>query len=147
LQRHARAKGYFSPVRFSDRLNDKVAVHELALNPDCFTGRSKVSGWDVPAPPATAQGIDPGASAVPPEEELIGPWDDGTGEVAALQKQFASENPQGTLPQMDKWMRTKARHLFKRRSEFDKILNPLPPLETGVYETTSWKMEGDTLPV
>jgi hypothetical protein len=40
LQRHARAKGYFSPERFSGRLNDKIAVHELALNPDCFTGRT-----------------------------------------------------------------------------------------------------------
>jgi hypothetical protein len=40
LQRHARAKGYFSPERFSGRLNDKLAVHELALNPDCFTGRT-----------------------------------------------------------------------------------------------------------
>jgi SprT-like family len=40
LQRHARAKGYFSPERFSGRLNDKMAVHELALNPDCFTGRT-----------------------------------------------------------------------------------------------------------
>jgi predicted SprT family Zn-dependent metalloprotease len=40
LQRHARAKGYFSPERFSGRLHDKMAVHELALNPDCFTGRT-----------------------------------------------------------------------------------------------------------
>ena len=40
LQRHARAKGYFSPERFSGRLNDKVAVHELALNPDSFIGRT-----------------------------------------------------------------------------------------------------------
>jgi hypothetical protein len=37
LQRHANTRGYFSPERFSGRV-DKVAVHELALNPDTFTG-------------------------------------------------------------------------------------------------------------
>jgi SprT-like family protein len=37
LQRHANTRGYFSPERFSGRL-DKAAVHELALNPDTFTG-------------------------------------------------------------------------------------------------------------
>jgi hypothetical protein len=39
LQRHAKTKGYFSPERFSGRV-DKAAVHELALNPDNFTGRT-----------------------------------------------------------------------------------------------------------
>lgn len=39
LQRHAKAKGYFSPERFMGRV-EKTAVHELALNPDEFTGRS-----------------------------------------------------------------------------------------------------------
>lgn len=39
LQRHARTYGYFSPERFSGRI-DKSAVHELALNPDNFTGRT-----------------------------------------------------------------------------------------------------------
>ena len=39
LQRHANTRGYFSPERFSGRV-DKVAVHELALNPDNFTGRT-----------------------------------------------------------------------------------------------------------
>jgi hypothetical protein len=39
LQRHARARGYFSPERFNGR-TDAAAVHELALNPDTFTGRS-----------------------------------------------------------------------------------------------------------
>jgi hypothetical protein len=39
LQRKAKAKGYFSPERFVGRI-DKSAVHELAMNPDCFTGRN-----------------------------------------------------------------------------------------------------------
>jgi hypothetical protein len=39
LQRHAKTYGYFSPQRFSGRL-DKRAVHELALNPDGFHGRT-----------------------------------------------------------------------------------------------------------
>src|SRR5882724_2053817 len=39
LQRHANTKGYFSPERFSGRI-DTAAVHELALNPDSFTGRT-----------------------------------------------------------------------------------------------------------
>jgi SprT-like family len=39
LQRHARTYGYFSPQRFSGRI-DKREVHELALNPDNFTGRT-----------------------------------------------------------------------------------------------------------
>jgi hypothetical protein len=38
LQRHARAKGYFAPERFAGRV-EKVTAHELALNPDVFTGR------------------------------------------------------------------------------------------------------------
>jgi predicted SprT family Zn-dependent metalloprotease len=38
LQRQANAKGYFSPERFVGR-TDKTAAHELAMNPDCFTGR------------------------------------------------------------------------------------------------------------
>jgi hypothetical protein len=39
LQRHARTYGYFSPQRFNGRI-DKAAVHELALNPDGFAGRT-----------------------------------------------------------------------------------------------------------
>jgi hypothetical protein len=39
LQRHAKARGYFSPDRFKGR-NEDTAVHELAMNPACFTGRS-----------------------------------------------------------------------------------------------------------
>jgi hypothetical protein len=39
LQRHAKAKGYFSPERFSGRIED-AAAHELAMNPDSFTGRT-----------------------------------------------------------------------------------------------------------
>src|SRR2546423_13257854 len=39
LQRHANTRGYFSPERFSGRVNN-AAVHELALNPDNFTGRT-----------------------------------------------------------------------------------------------------------
>jgi predicted SprT family Zn-dependent metalloprotease len=39
LQRHARARGYFSPERFTGRV-EPVAAHELALNPDTFTGRT-----------------------------------------------------------------------------------------------------------
>jgi len=39
LQRHAKAKGYFSPERFTGRVK-KAAVHELAMNPDSFTGRT-----------------------------------------------------------------------------------------------------------
>jgi predicted SprT family Zn-dependent metalloprotease len=39
LQRHAKAKGYFSPERFTGRI-EETAAHELALNPDSFTGRT-----------------------------------------------------------------------------------------------------------
>jgi len=39
LQRHARARGYFSPERFTGR-TENAAAHELALNPDSFTGRT-----------------------------------------------------------------------------------------------------------
>jgi hypothetical protein len=39
LQRKANTRGYFSPDRFSARDNDHT-VHELALNPDTFEGRS-----------------------------------------------------------------------------------------------------------
>jgi hypothetical protein len=39
LQRHAKARGYFSPERFTGR-TEKSAAHELALNPDNFTGRT-----------------------------------------------------------------------------------------------------------
>jgi len=37
LQRHAKALGYFSAERFTSR-TEKAAVHELALNPDSFSG-------------------------------------------------------------------------------------------------------------
>jgi hypothetical protein len=39
LQRHANSRGYFSPERFKGRV-EKSSAHELALNPDTFTGRS-----------------------------------------------------------------------------------------------------------
>ena len=39
LQRHANTRGYFAPERFHGRI-DRTAAHELALNPDSFTGRS-----------------------------------------------------------------------------------------------------------
>jgi len=39
LQRHARARGYFAPERFTGR-TEAAAAHELALNPDLFTGRT-----------------------------------------------------------------------------------------------------------
>ena len=39
LQRKKGARGYFSPDRFSGRGFDGKA-HELALNPDCFVGRT-----------------------------------------------------------------------------------------------------------
>src|SRR4029453_5096443 len=39
LQRHAKTRGYFSPQRFNGRIH-KAAVHELALNPDGFAGRT-----------------------------------------------------------------------------------------------------------
>ena len=39
LQRHAKSYGYFSPERFNGRI-DQTAVHELALNPDGFHGRT-----------------------------------------------------------------------------------------------------------
>jgi predicted SprT family Zn-dependent metalloprotease len=39
LQRHAKARGYFSPERFTGRI-ENAAVHELAMNPDSFTGRT-----------------------------------------------------------------------------------------------------------
>ena len=40
LQRHAKARGYFAPERFSDRNEARTTAHELAMNPDSFTGRS-----------------------------------------------------------------------------------------------------------
>jgi hypothetical protein len=39
LQRHANTRGYFAPFRFKGRI-DRQTVHELALNPDNFTGRT-----------------------------------------------------------------------------------------------------------
>jgi hypothetical protein len=39
LQRRGGTQGYFSPNRFTGRA-DGVPAHELALNPDCFTGQS-----------------------------------------------------------------------------------------------------------
>lgn len=39
LQRRPKSLGYFSPERFCGRV-DKTAVHELALNPDGFTGNT-----------------------------------------------------------------------------------------------------------
>ena len=39
LQRHAKARGYFAPERFTGA-SRKRAVHELAMNPDSFTGRT-----------------------------------------------------------------------------------------------------------
>jgi len=88
--------------------------------------------------------VAPGANVAPPEEELVGPWltDDGT-EIAALQKQFASENPAGTLPQLHEWLRIKARHLYKTRAQINAMNNLLRELPTGVYETRA-PMEGDT---
>jgi predicted SprT family Zn-dependent metalloprotease len=38
LQRHAKAKGYLAPDRFTGRAGRKTTAHELALNPDQFTG-------------------------------------------------------------------------------------------------------------
>lgn len=39
LQRHSGTRGYFSPKRFTGRVED-AAVHELALNPDKFASRT-----------------------------------------------------------------------------------------------------------
>ena len=39
LQRHAKSLGYFSSERFNGRI-ENAAVHELALNPDTFIGRT-----------------------------------------------------------------------------------------------------------
>jgi len=40
LNRHPKSKGYFSFNRFAGRTDADAKVHELALNPDVFTGRS-----------------------------------------------------------------------------------------------------------
>jgi predicted SprT family Zn-dependent metalloprotease len=40
LQRHSRAHGYFAPERFRGRVLPHAVVHELALNPDTFIGRT-----------------------------------------------------------------------------------------------------------
>jgi hypothetical protein len=40
LQRHGRARGYFSAKKFQRRDNTREQVHEVALNPDSFKGRS-----------------------------------------------------------------------------------------------------------
>lgn len=42
LQRHQGARGYFATERFGHRLEDGTRVHELALNPDTFKGRSDI---------------------------------------------------------------------------------------------------------
>lgn len=39
MQRHANTRGYFAPERFRGRI-EKKKVHELAMNPDTFTGRT-----------------------------------------------------------------------------------------------------------
>jgi SprT-like family len=39
LQRHAHTRGYFAPERFNGRI-ERTAAHELAMNPDTFTGRT-----------------------------------------------------------------------------------------------------------
>ena len=39
FQRHAKAKGYFAPERFVGR-TEETKAHELAMNPDVFTGRT-----------------------------------------------------------------------------------------------------------
>jgi SprT-like family len=40
LQRKARSRGYFAPERFVSRDGEDGVVHELALNPDTFVGRT-----------------------------------------------------------------------------------------------------------
>jgi hypothetical protein len=40
LQRHAHARGYFARDRFRRRGRALAHIHEVALNPDCFGGRS-----------------------------------------------------------------------------------------------------------
>ena len=74
LQRHAKARGYFSPERFTGR-TERAAVHELALNPDSFTGRTDeqiistlahemANVWQQPhgKPPTTRPPASPAAS-------------------------------------------------------------------------------------
>jgi hypothetical protein len=39
LQRHGKARGYFASGRFTGRI-EETAVHEPAMNPDGFTGRT-----------------------------------------------------------------------------------------------------------
>ena len=39
LQRHAKARGYFGPERFTACI-EETAVHELALDPNSLTGRN-----------------------------------------------------------------------------------------------------------
>jgi predicted SprT family Zn-dependent metalloprotease len=39
LQRQAKARGDFAPERFTGRI-EEAAVHELAMNPYSFTGRT-----------------------------------------------------------------------------------------------------------
>ena len=40
FQRHAKAKGYFAADRFAGRTDGTTTAHELAMNPDVFTGRT-----------------------------------------------------------------------------------------------------------
>jgi predicted SprT family Zn-dependent metalloprotease len=40
LQRHAKARGYFAPERFTGRSEGTATALELAMNPDSFTGRT-----------------------------------------------------------------------------------------------------------
>lgn len=40
LQRKARARGYYWPAHFKNRLRDRETTDEIALNPDIFAGRS-----------------------------------------------------------------------------------------------------------
>lgn len=40
LHRHRGAKGFFRPESFEGREDQGFKLHEIAMNPDCFVGRS-----------------------------------------------------------------------------------------------------------
>jgi hypothetical protein len=134
LEQLARAHKSVQPVHALDITSaDAELVTERAGR---LLEAISVSGWsDVPA-------WQPQAPVAPAEEPIGLPWDDGTGQLQIELKKLEVEG--ATLA--DIFVRLKARcpHFFKSQAEVMKMLNPLAPLETGVYETRA-PMIGSTV--
>jgi hypothetical protein len=73
--------------------------------------------------------------AVQLQEELYGPYDEPPGTVAELEKEFVAQNPQGTLPQFQTWIRNTRKDLFKTREQMLALNDPLPRIPDTVGAT------------